>query len=424
MNVAGVNGIVLTKLDGTAKGGVAVAIAHDLKLPIRYVGVGEGIDDLVVFDAREYARRSVRGEVVTLTDADFMGRALFHAARGRGRTSPNPVVGAVIVSPDGVVVGQGYHERAGQAHAEVNALEQAGDRARGGTLYCTLEPCTHTGRTGPCVPRIAEAGISRVVAAVEDPNPLVCGRGFADLASRGIRVDVGLEARAAAKLNQPFFTTMREGRPFVILKAAVSADDCIAEAPGRRTTLTSALANRHAHWLRAEVDAIAVGVNTVLVDDPLLTARGVYRELPLTRVVFDRTLRTPPEARLLSTREAGPVIIVTTAEGAARTDARMQLEDRGAEVVVSDGSVKGGLAALTARRLTSVLLEGGAALHASAWDEGVVDIVRLYVTPHILGPSGVRFLAGRPLSLENLVERRVTTLGPDVLIEGYVHGPR
>lgn len=361
---------------------------------------------------------------MTLSDADYMARALFHAGRGRGRTSPNPVVGAVVVSPDGVVVGQGYHHRAGEPHAEVHALEMAGSRARGATLYCTLEPCSHTGRTGPCVPRIADAGIVRVVAAVQDPNPLVSGRGFAYLQARGIRVDVGLGDRPALLLNQPFFTTIREGRPFVILKAAISADGCLAAAAGARTWLTSAEANRHAHRVRAEVDAIAVGVGTVLADDPLLTARGSYRELPLTRVVFDRSLRTPPEARLLSTRGSGPVIIITTAESAARREVCARLEARGAEVVVSDGTVQGGLAVLAARGITSVLLEGGAGLHAAAWDEGVVDLLRLYVTPHVLGPEALRFLPGRRVPPALLAERRVEPLGPDVLIEGYVHGPR
>jgi diaminohydroxyphosphoribosylaminopyrimidine deaminase / 5-amino-6-(5-phosphoribosylamino)uracil reductase len=361
--------------------------------------------------------------VVTLTDADYMARALFHAARGRGRTSPNPVVGAVVVSSEGVVVGQGFHKKAGEPHAEVHALDMAGERARGGTLYCTLEPCSHTGRTGPCVPRIAEAGISRLVAAVEDPNPLVRGQGFAYLASRGIRVEVGLGVAPASALNQPFFTTMREGRPFVILKAAISLDGCLAEAPGRRTALTSAAANRHAHRVRAEVDAIAVGVGTILVDDPKLTPRGVYRELPFTRVVFDRALRTPPEAQVLSTRAAGPVIIVTTAEAAAQ-DVRERLEERGAEIVIGHGTVRSGAVALAARGITSLLLEGGAGLHAAAWDEGIVDFVRLYVTPHVLGTSGVRFLDGRRLPPAILAERRVEPLGPDVLIEGYVHGPR
>jgi diaminohydroxyphosphoribosylaminopyrimidine deaminase / 5-amino-6-(5-phosphoribosylamino)uracil reductase len=362
--------------------------------------------------------------VVTLTDADYMARALFHAARGRGRTSPNPVVGAVVVSSDGVVVGHGYHERAGGPHAEIHALEMAGERARGGTLYCTLEPCNHTGRTGPCVPRIADSGIARVVAAVEDPNPLVCGRGFAYLASRGIRVESGLGAEHAISLNQPFFTAMRAGRPFVILKAAISADGCLAAAPGERTTLTSAPANRHAHRVRAEVDAIAVGAGTVLADDPLLTPRGVYRELPLTRVVFDRTLRTPPGARVLSTQTAGPVMIVTTAQAATESEPRLRLERAGAQIVIGDGTIGGGLRALGTRGITSVLIEGGAELHAAAWDEKVVDFIRLYVTPHVLGPSGVRFLSGRRMPPPSLVHRRVEAIGPDVLIEGYVHGPR
>jgi diaminohydroxyphosphoribosylaminopyrimidine deaminase/5-amino-6-(5-phosphoribosylamino)uracil reductase len=361
-----------------------------------------------------------------VTDSDYMSRALFMAARGRGRTSPNPVVGAVVVTPDGVVVGQGYHARAGGPHAEVNALDMAGARARGATLYCTLEPCIHTGRTGPCVPRIADSGISRVVAAVEDPNPLVCGQGFASLSARGVRVDVGVGAGQAVTLNQPFFTTVREHRPFVVLKAAISADGYLAEAPGRRTQLTGAAANRHAHAVRAEVDAMAVGVGTVLVDDPQLTARGVYRERPLTRVVFDRHLRTPPDARLLSTRAAGPVIIITTAESAACADGRrIRLETSGAEILVSDGTVRSALGALASRGTTSIVLEGGAALHAAAWDEGVVDFAGIYVTPHVIGPGGVPFLPGRRfLSALRQEERTIRPLGPDVLIEGYVHGPR
>ena len=269
---------------------------------------------------------------MTVTPSDYMARALFHAARGRGRTSPNPLVGAVVVSADGVVVGQGYHERAGDAHAEVRALDAAGPGARGGTLYCTLEPCAHVGRTGPCVLRIVEAGIARVVAAVEDPNPLVRGQGFAFLKTHGVAVEVGLGELSARTLNQPFFTLIRERRPFVVLKAAMSTDGCIAAAPSVRTSLTSDAANRHAQRVRAEIDAIGVGVGTVLVDDPLLTARGAYRSRPLIRVVFDRRLRMPPAARLLSTRAAGPVIIVTTASGAAQADRRARLEASGAEV--------------------------------------------------------------------------------------------
>ena len=359
-----------------------------------------------------------------MTERDYMDRALFLAARGRGRTSPNPMVGAVVVSPDGVIVGQGFHERAGEPHAEIRALAEAGARARGATLYCTLEPCCHQGRTGPCAPRIVEAGIARVVAATIDPNPVVDGRGFSYLRAQGVDVEVGLRQSAAVRLNQPFFTLTRQGRPFVILKAATSLDGCIARAPGERTELTSAAANRHAHSVRAEVDAIGVGVGTILCDDPLLTARGVYREEPLVRVIFDRRLRTPPSARVLSTRDAGPVIIVTEASAAAHAEKRSALEDRGAELEVARvASFGAALERLAARQLGSLLLEGGAALHASAWDEGLVDYVRLYVTPQIIGPGGLKFLDGRPFSSAALVEQRVEPLGPDVLIEGYVHGP-
>ena len=189
---------MLTKLDGTAKGGVAVAIAHDLKLPIQYVGVGEGIDDLIPFSPDEYVdalfqANGRRRQVVD--DARWMRRAIEHARRGLGRTAPNPLVGACVVSDDGVVLGQGAHERAGEPHAEVHALDEAGDAARGATLYCTLEPCAHTGRTGPCTERVIAAGIRRVVAAMEDPFPLVQGRGFAALRAQRHRRGGGRRAR-------------------------------------------------------------------------------------------------------------------------------------------------------------------------------------------------------------------------------------
>src|SRR6266513_1800357 len=174
-------------------------------------------------------------------DTVFMQRALFHAARGAGRTSPNPMVGAVVVSPEGVVLGQGFHERAGEPHAEVRALEAAGDRARGAALYCTLEPCCHQGRTGPCVAQIVDAGVARLVASIQDPNPLVHGRGFAFLREHGVDVEFGVGAAESTSLNQPYFTMMREGRPFVILKAATSLDGRIAEKPGIRTQLSSAI---------------------------------------------------------------------------------------------------------------------------------------------------------------------------------------
>ena len=187
-------------------------------------------------------------------------------------------------------------------------------------------------------------------------------------------MQVGLGAAAAVMLNQPFFTLVRRGRPFVVLKAAVSIDGCIAASPDWRTLLTSEAANRHAHRFRAEIDAVGVGVGTVLSDDPLLTARGAFRRRPLTRVVFDRRLRMPPDARVLSTADTGPVMIVTTATGAQRSDVRRELERRGAEVVVAEeNTLASALAVLGSRQIASLLLEGGAAVHCAAWDEGLVD---------------------------------------------------
>ena len=352
-----------------------------------------------------------------------MRRALEHARRGLGRTTPNPVVGACIVSDEGVVLGQGAHERAGEPHAEVNALEEAGSGARGATLYCTLEPCVHTGKTGPCTERIIAAGIRRVVAAMEDPFPLVGGRGFAHLRANGIEVQTGIGYDAAVRLNQPFLTTTRKGRPFVILKAATSLDGRIAAAPGQRTQLTSARANTHAHYLRAQVDAIAVGSETVLVDDPLLTAREVYRERPLVRVVFDRRLRFPTQAKLLSTLADGPVIILTALES-LETDRAEALQKAGARVIaVPQPGITAALSVLPHFDIQSLVLEGGTQVQQAAWDEGVVDYVQLYVAPMWLGEGGVPLLEGCAFSSTSLIERQVEQLGPDVLIEGYVHRP-
>jgi|SRR6266850_139358 len=360
-----------------------------------------------------------------MSDRDYMDRALQLAERGRGQTSPNPLVGAVVVSNDGVVVGQGYHRRVGEAHAEIMALDEAGEHARGATLYCTLEPCCHRGRTGPCVERIVAAGISRVVAAVEDPNPLVSGKGFEHLRAHDIAVDVGVASTEARRLNQPYFTFMREHRPFVVLKAAMSEDGYIAEAPGKRTILTSAEADRHAHLFRTEVDAIAVGSETILVDDPLLTARGVYRERPLTRVVFDRRLRTPAHAAVLSTLAAGPVMIMTSPAAAASAELIQPLEARGARIEAVEGpSLRAALERLADLGVESLLVEGGSEVHAAAWDEDLVDLVSIYVCPRVIGPGGVPFLGGRAFDPSKLVDRRELRLGPDRLIEGYVHGPR
>jgi len=346
-----------------------------------------------------------------------MERALFLAERGRGRTTPNPIVGAVLVSGDGVVVGQGAHLAAGGPHAEIVAIESAGPLARGATLYCTLEPCAHTGRTAPCVERIVAAGIRRVVAAIADPNPQVAGRGFAFLRAHGIGVTEEVGRDAAALQHAPFFTWVTRQRPFVTLKAAVSADGLVGRPEGP-IRLTAAAADRFFHRQRAEIDAIAVGAGTVLVDDPALTPRGAYRFRPLTRVLFDWRGRVPAAARVFSTLAAGPVIMVVS--GAERADPPhwRQLTERGVEIArVPDRRLDRVLGSLAAREIVSLLVEGGPGLHEAFARAGLVDRVQIVRTPRDLGhgvplaPSLSPFLSCPPT-------RR---LGDDVLIECDVH---
>lgn len=352
-----------------------------------------------------------------------MRKAIALAERGRGTTSPNPLVGALVVAPDGTIVGRGAHRVAGGPHAEVIALEEAGWRARGATLYCTLEPCSHTGRTGPCAPLVTAAGIGRAVVAIEDPNPLVNGRGLQHLRDRGVAVTLGVERERAEEQNAVFLTNVRRRRPHVILKAALSADGKLAAAPGLRTPLTGPEANRRIHRQRAEVDAIAVGSETVLVDDPLLTARGAYRGRPLSRVIFDRRLRTPPTARIFSTLDAGPVIIVSTKVSCDDNPrAAAALAAAGARVLrIDEPGLAPAVRELRSYEVSSIVLEGGAAMHRAALDAGIVDALNLYIAPQLLGPAAVDWIGGGRLSWEGLQERRATWLGDVVLVEGHVH---
>lgn len=351
-------------------------------------------------------------------DRALMTRALAWAERGRGRTSPNPFVGAVVVTPDGIVVGQGATSPPGGRHAEVVALDAAGDRARGGTLYVTLEPCAHTGRTPPCAPQIVAAGISRVVVAVADPNPLVAGRGVAHLREHGVAVDVGVGAKAAGEQHRAFFTWVTRRRPLVIAKTAVSADGFVG--PGDRPVrLTGPEVDRYFHRQRAEVDAIAVGSGTVLVDDPLLTPREVFRSRPLIRVVFDWRARVTPAARLFSTLASGPVIMVTTADAARHEPARLSAIERlGVEVrTFGTRGLAPVLEWLAGRGVTSLLVEGGPALHQALADADLVDRVQLAMTPALL-QHGV---------LAAPVFRRASGMpgrfvGADRLVECDVHG--
>lgn len=358
--------------------------------------------------------------MVAARDAAFMARALFLAERGLGRTSPNPIVGAVVVTPDGVVVGHGAHGEAGGPHAEVVALDEAGARARGATLYCTLEPCSHTGRTGPCVERIAAAGVARVVAATGDPNPQVHGRGFAFLRQRGVAVTEGVGAAEAARHNAAFFCWVTRRRPHVTLKVAVSRDGFVGRV-GERIRLTGPIADRYLHRQRAAMDAIAVGAGTVLADDPELTVRLAYRARPFTRVIFDWGLRVPPGARVVSTQAAGPVIMVVSGAAAlAQPDKVARFEDTGVLVERADSRELGPvLRRLGARDLVSLLVEGGPRLHAAFLAESLVDRVQCVTTPHLLG-RGLPVAAGMGVPRDG-AGTRIVTLGDDELCEVDVH---
>lgn len=349
-----------------------------------------------------------------------MQRALFHAARGMGRTTPNPMVGAVVVAADGVIVGQGFHERAGAPHAEVHALDAAGSRAQGATLYVTLEPCCHVGRTPPCSRRVIAAGITRVVAAMRDPDPRVSGKGFDQLRAHGISVEVGACEAEARQLNAAFITTRTLDRPLVLLKAATSLDACVATAPGARTAITSREANQKSHQLRASIDAIAVGSETMVVDDPLLTARGCYRERPLVRVIFDRRLRTPPASRVFATLDHGPVVIVTTDGGGA---AARRLADAGAQLLEAP-TLPDALGALLARSVSTLLVEGGPVLQRAFVAAQLVDRLHLVIAPHVIGPGGIKWLDVQTLSVPLGGSITAEPRGPDIWIEADVHRHR
>lgn len=360
-------------------------------------------------------------------DAELMAIALQLAERGRGTTSPNPMVGAIVVDDDGVIVGRGAHRRAGGPHAEVFALEEAGEKARGATLYCTLEPCSHTGRTGPCAPRVADAGVRRVVVASRDPNPQVAGRGLDLLRQRGVEVSVGVLEEEAERLNRGFFSVMRRGRPYVTAKAGLSLDGRVAGAKGRRTVVTGPDSFVAVHRERAEVDAIAVGSETLLVDDPVLTARVAYRVQPLTRVVFDRRLRMTPAAKILETLDAGPVLVFTDLESRVSQPRVGALRAAGATVEAIDASegpaafLKKALMRLAALGITSLVVEGGPALHKAFFDAALVDRVELFVSPRPIGPDGVDWMNVPEPVIAGLTGLTARPVGDDVVIEGYVH---
>lgn len=346
-------------------------------------------------------------------DSRFLRQALSLAGRGAGRTSPNPMVGAVVVA-DGAVVGTGYHRAAGSPHAEVDALEQAGDAARGGTLYVTLEPCAHHGRTPPCADAVIASGVGRVVAATGDPDPRVSGRGFEALRAAGIAVEIGLLATEAEQLNEGYLTRIRTKRPFVTLKLALTLDGRVA-VPGQRY-LVDQPAIRFVHRLRARSDAVLVGIGTVFADDPELTVRAVRGRDPL-RVILDTDARTPATSRVVRHRDpARTVVIVSDAADPARVAA---LSGTGVSVVsvprAEDGhlDVAAALRHLADRGVNSVLSEGGPRLGTALLAQGLVDRLLLILAP-LVGGSGPRAFGDLdPLRLGELAVRR---LGRDLAI--------
>jgi diaminohydroxyphosphoribosylaminopyrimidine deaminase/5-amino-6-(5-phosphoribosylamino)uracil reductase len=337
-------------------------------------------------------------------DQRFMQLALTLGRRGQGRTWPNPAVGAVVVK-DGIVVGRGWTQPGGRPHAEPEALKRAGEAARGACLYVTLEPCSHLGKSPPCADAIIAAGIARVVSAIEDPNPEVAGQGHAKLRAAGISVDIGLGAAEAARDHAGHFRRVRDGRPHVILKLAVSSDDKIGAAGRKPVAISGEAAKARVHLLRAQCDAILVGIGTVRADDPLLTCRlpGMAARSPV-RVVLDRNLRIPGSSRLVHSARETPLWVMTSNLAEAR--AAMKLGAAGAQVIrVATATTPPGLdlgavlCALSEKGITRLLVEGGARVASSFVAASVVDEAWLLRGAEAVGLDGVAALDALPLTL-------------------------
>lgn len=365
-----------------------------------------------------------------MSDEAYIERAIELARRGSGLVSPNPMVGAVVVK-DGAVVGEGFHEGPGLPHAEIMALNHAGERARGATLYTSLEPCDHYGRTPPCTEAIVRAGIARVVSATRDPNPVVDGQGIRTLRARGVEVLEGVLADEADRLNEAFAKHVRTGMPFVIWKAAASLDGKVAARDRTSRWITGEAARADVHRLRAWADAIVVGAGTALADDPELTVRDPdYRGRPPIRVLVDARGRVGPSGDLFD--EQAPTLVATTELAPAA--ARDAWRDAGAEVLVVEHDEAGvALGALMAdlgkRDVQGVLLEGGPTLAWSAIEEHLVDAIVLYLSPKLIGGSDApTVLEGRGFApIGHALPMRIRSverLGEDLRVEADVHGDR
>jgi diaminohydroxyphosphoribosylaminopyrimidine deaminase/5-amino-6-(5-phosphoribosylamino)uracil reductase len=362
----------------------------------------------------------------TETDRRLMIRALALAAKGVGLVSPGPLVGCVIASPKGEIAGEGFYVFEQLKHAETYALEQAGARARGATAYVSLEPHAHQGRTPPCSDALIKAGIARVVAPIEDPNPKVSGKGFEHLRAAGLEVSVGLLAREAEKLNEKYLHFMRTARPFVHLKLAASLDGKIATRTGDSRWITGPESRARAHELRHEYDAILIGTGTALTDDPLLTDRsGKKRRRQLVRVVLDETLKISPDSRLVKTVNESPVLIF--AGDSAPASKSEALESAGVEVIrdaTNGRDLTTILEELGQRSLQSVLVEGGGNVAGNFLDAGLVNKVSFFIAPLIIGgreaPTAVGGKGAETLAeaLE-LQDVEISQRGRDIEVTGY-----
>ncbi len=359
-------------------------------------------------------------------DALHMARALELAARGEGHVEPNPMVGCVIVR-DGICLGEGWHQRFGGPHAEIEALKSIQGSAARATMYVTLEPCCHTGKTPPCTEAVLQAGIQRVVVAQVDPFPAVAGRGIQRLRDAGVVVDVGLLEDAARQLNAPYRKLVLQQTPWIIAKWAMTLDGKLASRTGHSQWISSTASRQRAHQLRGRVDAVMVGRGTVAADDPLLTARPAGTR-SVTRIVVDSAASLSPESRLVRTCREQPVLVAISP--AAASQRRVRLEEAGCEVLLCPGQnaaerLQGLLLELGKRRMTNLLVEGGGQLLGSFWDLGLIDEVHVFVAPKLVGGQSATVpLAGSGRSeipeLPTLRNPRIEILEQDVYISGRI----
>ncbi|MBM7645351.1 diaminohydroxyphosphoribosylaminopyrimidine deaminase/5-amino-6-(5-phosphoribosylamino)uracil reductase [Scopulibacillus daqui] len=361
-----------------------------------------------------------------MLDKDYMSLALNLVKMTSGQTSPNPAVGAVVVN-QGKIVGIGAHLKAGEEHAEVHALNMAGDRAAGGTIYVTLEPCSHYGKTPPCADMIIERGISRAVIATSDPNPQVAGNGIQKLKNAGIEVVVGVMEKEARKYNQDFFHYMKTNRPFVTLKMAVSLDGKMATASGESQWITGPEARKDGHCLRHQHDAILVGIGTVLADNPSLTARlGRVQGAHPVRVILDSQLRTPLAANIVNDRLAPTWIL--TLEGQKGNQKAEALKSRGIDIYYfEDLSISNILTFLGKKAIKSLLVEGGAAVQDAFLQSRLIDQLVAYIAPKVIGgKDALTAFGGKGISkladALSLTFEETTKIGDDIKIVAHVKG--